>query len=255
MVKIGGLGLMTDRLGPYELGPNDTPENGIYRADAIELMRALPKDSISAILTDPPYFLPAAHYQTRKRWPRSLADLSLLEHFFNGIFTESRRVLQATGLMAVFCDGQSYPVMYTKLYPLFDRLSDVVWDKGKIGMGRGIRRQHEWILMALPAGYEWHGWEPSVILTAPVRSEARHHPAEKPIGLMLRLCALVDHDNPVILDPFCGSGTTLAAAKGLGMRYLGCDVDPEYVNTARERVRMTQMPLFVLEPNQKEMQL
>lgn len=246
---------MVDRLGPYLLGPNNTPENGIYRADAIELMSVLPKGSISAILTDPPYFLPAAHYQTRKQWPRSLADLSLLEHFFDGVFAESRRVLLPTGLMAVFCDGQSYPVMYTKLYPLFDRLSDVVWDKGKIGMGRGIRRQHEWILMGLPAGYEWHGWEPSVILTAPVRSEERYHPAEKPVDLMQRLCGLVTRTDPIVLDPFCGGGTTLVAAKALGMRYLGCDIDPQYVETARERVRQTQMPLFVLEHEQVGMTL
>ena len=42
-------------LGPYELGPNNTPENGIYTGDARELAKEIPDESVDLIFTDPPY--------------------------------------------------------------------------------------------------------------------------------------------------------------------------------------------------------
>jgi len=43
------------KLSPYLLGPNSTPENGIYAGDAKELAKLIPDESIDLILTDPPY--------------------------------------------------------------------------------------------------------------------------------------------------------------------------------------------------------
>ena len=59
----------------------------------------------------------------------------------------------------------------------------------------------------------------------------------------------------VVFDPFTGGGTVPAVCKQLGHRYLAFEIDPDVAETARERVRMTQMPLFVLEPEQGEMVL
>jgi DNA modification methylase len=42
--------------------------------------------------------------------------------------------------------------------------------------------------------------------------------------------------NGIVLDPFCGSGTTLAAASGLGRDSIGIDLDPRNLDLARERV-------------------
>ena len=46
---------MTDRLGPYILGPTDDPNQGIYTGDARELAKAIPNESIDLIFTDPVY--------------------------------------------------------------------------------------------------------------------------------------------------------------------------------------------------------
>lgn len=45
-----------EHLGPYLLGPNDTPENGIYTGDARELAKAIPDESVDLIFTDPVYW-------------------------------------------------------------------------------------------------------------------------------------------------------------------------------------------------------
>lgn len=50
----------------------------------------------------------------------------------------------------------------------------------------------------------------------------------------------------VVFDPFCGSGTTLAVAKRLGRSFMGCDINPEYVEMSRKRVSEIPTPLEML---------
>ena len=62
------------------------------------------------------------------------------------------------------------------------------------------------------------------------------HPAPFPVELPEQLIRLYTFENDLVLDPFMGSGSTLVAAAQLGRRYVGYDLDPEYVEIARRRV-------------------
>lgn len=68
-----------------------------------------------------------------------------------------------------------------------------------------------------------------------------HHPTVKPVDLMRHLVQLVtppatEDRQPLVLDPFMGSGTTGMAAAGLGLDFLGIDLDPAHVQIARARI-------------------
>ncbi len=65
---------------------------------------------------------------------------------------------------------------------------------------------------------------------------ANHHPTVKPIALMRWLCRLVTPPGGLIVDPFAGSGSTGCAAVQEGFRFVGCELDPEYVEIARARI-------------------
>jgi site-specific DNA-methyltransferase (adenine-specific) len=62
------------------------------------------------------------------------------------------------------------------------------------------------------------------------------HPAPFPVELPEKLIALYTYADDLVLDPFMGSGSALVAAARLGRRYVGYDLDPEYVEIARHRV-------------------
>ena len=62
------------------------------------------------------------------------------------------------------------------------------------------------------------------------------HPAPFPIELPRRLIELYTYENDLILDPFCGAGTTAIAANEVGRSYLGYDLDPEYIDLAKKRL-------------------
>jgi hypothetical protein len=76
---------------------------------------------------------------------------------------------------------------------------------------------------------------------APPPSEINHpggerFPGQKPLGFMHRLIAMSSEDHEVVLDPFCGSGTTLVAAHRLGRRWIGADASPEAIALTMQRL-------------------
>lgn len=63
------------------------------------------------------------------------------------------------------------------------------------------------------------------------------HPTVKPIKLMAYLITLGSRPGDIVLDPFVGSGTTCIAAKMLGRKYVGIDLEKQYVKIAKARVK------------------
>lgn len=73
------------------------------------------------------------------------------------------------------------------------------------------------------------------------------HPTVKPTDLMRYLIRMVTPPGGTVLDPFTGSGSTGRAAMLEGMRFIGCELSPEYAEIARARIRFTLGPLFAHE--------
>ena len=73
-------------------------------------------------------------------------------------------------------------------------------------------------------------------------SEKNGHPCPKPLGWMLWLVGLASLPGETIIDPFMGSGTTLRAAKDMGRRGIGIEIEEKYCEIAAKR--MSQECLF-----------
>jgi DNA modification methylase len=71
-----------------------------------------------------------------------------------------------------------------------------------------------------------------------------NHPTVKPVELMKYLIKLVTPPNSTVLDPFNGSGSTGMAAVELGHTYIGCELDPAYVNIAKKRIEAWNTPQY-----------
>lgn len=82
----------------------------------------------------------------------------------------------------------------------------------------------------------WNGGGSRGLWTHGVERVERHHPTPKPIELMLELVRLFTDKGDVVLDPYCGSGTTGVACLRLGRRFIGFELDPKHAATARARL-------------------
>lgn len=90
--------------------------------------------------------------------------------------------------------------------------------------------------------YHEDGRKPMDVIECPAvtagvaEAEGRWHPTQKPLKLMRLLVSLSTNPGDVVVDPFCGSGTTCLAAKQLGRHFIGFEREPGFARKARQRL-------------------
>jgi DNA modification methylase len=228
---------MPDRLGPYLLGPNDTPENGIYTGDARELALAIPDESVDLIFTDPVY--------------QNIDD-------YRWLAETAARVLKENRACLAFCGIGYLPETYDAL-----RDGGLSYRWQMIGYTTNeVKRRRAPPGKCLYTALSWYekGHSHRVKFMLDVRTVTAHtsssnHGWSKPPLIPWYYLDGMTKDNYIILDPFTGGGTVPAVCKMLGRRYLAFEIDPATAETARQRVRDTQPPLFVQRAEQMPMEI
>jgi site-specific DNA-methyltransferase (adenine-specific) len=89
-----------------------------------------------------------------------------------------------------------------------------------------------------PAFAGYAGRPDNVLRVGFETGEGGLHPAQKPVRLMSALIELTTRVGQVVVDPFAGSGSTLVAAKAVGRRYIGYELDARYLEVAEERLAL-----------------
>lgn len=85
-------------------------------------------------------------------------------------------------------------------------------------------------------------WKISLVSgNSPERTE---HPAQYPEELIERIIKVSTNPGDIVLDPFMGSGTTAAVAKKLGRKYVGFELEEEYIEIAKRRLAEEDEKLF-----------
>ena len=74
------------------------------------------------------------------------------------------------------------------------------------------------------------------------KENARFHPTQKPLNLIIRVLEEYAKESKKILDPFMGSGTTLVAAKELGRKAIGIEIEEKYCEIAVRRLAQEVLP-------------
>lgn len=102
--------------------------------------------------------------------------------------------------------------------------------------GEGIAIMHRPLSAGRKGRTQWHGGGKHGYYEFGVVRDGRQHPTQKPESLMLAI--IEDFTNPgeLIIDPFMGSGTTLVAAKQLGRRAIGIELEKKYCDVAAARL-------------------
>ncbi len=78
------------------------------------------------------------------------------------------------------------------------------------------------------------------------------HPTEKPEELLRRIILLGTKEKETVLDPFMGSGTTGVIAKRYNRNFIGIEINPEYYNWAKERIKKVEINLFADRSSEKQ---
>jgi len=226
----------------------------IYHGDCLEILPEL--DPVDLVLTDPPYASGArndANKQVRGSMLRGMEDEDWFSHdamttwgfqwFMKLAVSEMRKILKDGSHVYWFTDWRMTPTVYGMLEAYGYRVNhNLVWAKTHFGMGVYWRNQHENIVFASHGKPRKmaHQDRGSVLTYKQVSSLKRLHPTEKPVGLILDIMRTAGGDD--ILDPFMGSGTTLVAAKELGRKAIGIEIEEKYCEIAVRRLAQEMLP-------------
>ena len=128
------------------------------------------------------------------------------------------------------------PPRFTTLFEPLAASTLATWGTGKQrAVVEGKRRARSSTTdepsQGVPLGDVW-----DVGLIAPVARERTGYPSQKPEALLERLVRALTHEGDLVLDPYMGSGTTLAVAARLGRRFLGIDQSEVALETTRARL-------------------
>jgi len=191
----------------------------VYCGDAREIVPTLPV--AGTLATDPPYGM-AFRSNYRKVKHDAIAND------------------RDEGALQWCCE---VPVLHSRyIFCRWDNLvsvpkpkSLVTWVKNNWSMGdleHEHGRQTEVALFYPGPEHRFPKGRPNDVIIAP-RTGNEHHPTEKPVQLML---AVLEWTEGLVLDPFCGSGTTGVAAVRLGRPFVGVELDPKHFDTACRRL-------------------
>jgi site-specific DNA-methyltransferase (adenine-specific) len=199
----------------------------LRHGNCLELLGKVEDQSVPLVVTDPPYFTPPAQFVSgRSHHQRSLANLSLLEHFYGDWFAALVPKLLSDASMYIFCDSQSYPLYYAYLYGHVKNLRLLVWDRGTAQNGYTWRYQCQYILFAqMPDAPAIKTGDGDLLKHRSVPVVQRVHPAQKPQDLLERLIVKSSQPGDLVLDCFAGSASTGLACICTGRTFLGFELD------------------------------
>lgn len=230
----------------------------IINNDSVEFLKEIPTESIDLIIADPPYNL-------GKNYGNDSDSLEFEDYlsFSKKWLAEAHRILKPTGTIYIFMGVRFISYIYQILEKDFKMNfnSWITWHYTQgIGKTKGFSPRHDDILMftknkkftfnlddvKVPQKYyrernNMRGanpgdvWEFSHIHYC--NKNRKNHPTQKPEGIIERMILASSNENEVILDPFAGSGTTLRVAQILNRKAIGIELNPEYCDNIKERLK------------------
>ena len=217
----------------------------LYQGNCVEVLDNFNSDSIDLIVTDPPYGI---NYKSKRA--KIGSEREKLNEYLKGDqkvdpawIEHCARVLVPGGAMYMFTRWDVWPEWYNEVNKYLAVKNMIVWVKSKHTAGDlkgNYGFKHELIMLAVKGRHipYWTKRETNVWTDRSLSSaEPRIHPTQKPIGVIGRCIMNGAPEGGLILDPFAGSGTTLAAAKSLGYAAIGIEIDPQYITATTTRLK------------------
>jgi DNA modification methylase len=227
-----------------------------------ENMSEIPDSSVHLMVTSPPY-------NVKKEYDK---DLTLDEYreLLRTVFKETYKKLATGGRACInIANLGRKPYLPLHSYIIEDMTEigflmrgEIIWNKASsaspstawgswLSAANPVLRDiHEYILVFSKDSYsrkkggkknsitkeQFLEWTKSIWTFSAVSAKSIGHPAPFPEELPYRLIQLYTFEKDVVLDPFCGSGTTCVAALKTNRHYIGYDIEPQYVDLSNHRI-------------------
>jgi len=244
----------------------DDPKHSVklLKGDCIDILNQARENSVDMIFADPPYFLSNGGITchagkmvsvNKGKWDKSKGVEE--NHKFNLEWLKAcQRVLKPDG--TIWISGTTH-IIYSIGFAMqelgYKVLNDIVWYKRNAPPNLSCRyftHSTEIVLWAAKSAKSRHYFNYELMkemnqgkqmrnvweISAPFAEEKRFgkHPTQKPVELLTRIILASTKEGDLVLDPFCGSSTTGVSAVLLNRKYVGVDLEEEYLELSKKRL-------------------
>ena len=225
----------------------------IRTADYADLLRDLTPGSVDLILTDPPYTISKdTGFKSlgERSVPRFAVDMDFGEWDKDQIdiyqlASLSFASLRKGGTAIIWYDlWKSSYLAEAMAHAGFKQLRMIIWEKtNPVPLNQGVNyltNSREIALLGVKGGNPtFNAKYHSGVFRFPIHRDGgkRLHPTQKPLKLFNDLVLIHSDRDDLVVDPFLGSGTTAIAAVSSGRQFQGGDIDPQYADISRNRLR------------------
>lgn len=238
---------------PFIRRSNDPPlrHNRVIKGGALETVMGFPDSSIGAVVSDPPFFTGVSRDGGgfgSDPW-EDISSVQAAGQWATAIMEQLARVTRRGGAIALMCGchaSAAWMIASENAGLKWMAEIDILWNTGKVRQRNfgGLMTHVLWFVRP-GAKHTWNSNRKAiysnVLVCKKVPIAHRTHISQKPIELTNFLVSLLSRPDDVILDPFCGSGSTLVSAALAGRPYIGIDKIQKNVTDARERLRHPEL--------------
>ncbi len=234
------------------------PLNKILEGDCRDVLAKLPDGCIDLAYLDPPFNTGQTQTAEHGEFQDSWEDMADYLAYMRPRIESIHRVLQQNGAVLLHCDWRTchhFRQMLDEIFGAEHFINHLIWRYGLGGSSpRRFSRKHDDILF-YARGADYYFDPPRVPATSRrmqgqtkkasdvidipsinnMALERAGYPTQKPLALLRMLIEACCPPGGVVLDSFCGSGTTLVAAKESGREFIGIDRHSQAVTMARSR--------------------
>lgn len=218
----------------------------LYHGDCREVLPLLETASVDLVLTDPPYNAINRETGGLRTIDKGRADSATVDVYWCA--DEFYRL--TSGSVYVWCSDEQYTGWTNAFKSLGSTTRKCAWWKTNPSPMNGERlwlSAVELCVFARKPGAYFGKYCEAPVWKGPHES-VTDHPTEKPLWLFNRLIGASCITGGMVLDPYCGSGTTLRAAKDAGCRAIGIELEERYCEIAARRLEQGILPGLYGEP-------
>src|SRR6516225_767208 len=247
VVSRRGASLRTPRVSFESTRLESAASARVIVGDCVAELEKLPAACVDLVFADPPYNLQLQGDLKRPddsrvdavddAWDK-FTSFGAYDDFTRGWLLACRRVMKPNATLWVIGSYHNIFRVGTLLQDLgFWILNDIVWRKSNPMpnfRGRRFTNAHETLIWAArDADHRNYTFNYEALKG---RDGKKLHPTQKPEALLARVLLSASSPDDLVLDPFCGSGTTGAVAHRLRRRFIGIERDADYAAAARKRI-------------------
>lgn len=235
----------------------------LYHGDSLNLLKEFPNNSIDLFFADPPYFLSnngitnsGGKMVSVNKGGWDILDGLTVDEFNYLFLKEAKRIIKPTG--SIWVSGTMhniYSIGYQMQRLGLRILNNVTWQKTNpppnlsckmfthstetilwAAKDKKSKYIYNYALMKEENGGKQMKDVWSYSLTKKSEKRFGKHPTQKPLDLMRRIIKSSSNEGDLILDPFMGSGTTGVAALELKRKFIGIDIEKEFIELSIKRL-------------------